>query len=234
MTPLIRLQQINRTYTWGQHLTVALKDVTLDIPQGQFVSIMGPSGCGKSTLLNVLGCLDRPTGGRYLLQGEDVARMSDDELAAIRNQRIGMVFQQFQLLQRSPVINSVTLPMVYAGIPLTKRREQALEALARVGLADRAMSMPNELSGGQMQRVAIARAIAMRPPLLLADEPTGALDSDNGARVMDLLVDLHREGATLVLVTHDDQIGARAQRLIRFRDGVVVSDSAPERVDHAA
>jgi putative ABC transport system ATP-binding protein len=187
---------------------------------------MGPSGSGKSTLMNLIGCLDRPTSGRYLLEGQPVGEMSDDELADIRNRRIGFVFQTFNLLPRTNVLHNVELPLIYAGIPRAERRERALAAIARVGLADRALHRPNELSGGQRQRVAIARALIGNPAILLADEPTGNLDSRTGADIMAMFNELHASGQTVILITHEDDIAAHAARTIRLRDGLIESDQS--------
>ena len=220
----IRVEDLVKVYRPDRpELSVrAVDGLTFAIRRGESVAITGPSGCGKSTLLHLLGCLDRPTGGAYFLEGEDVARLSDDALARTRNRHIGFVFQTFNLLPRQNALENVALPLLYAGA--THTRERALEALSRVGLADRAHHAPNELSGGQRQRVAIARAVVTRPALLLCDEPTGALDSRTGAEVLDILAALNHEGTTIVVVTHDAQVAARMGRVLRMRDGRLERD----------
>jgi putative ABC transport system ATP-binding protein len=225
--PLIVLRDVSRTYLLGQQPLRALDRVSLEIAAASIVAIMGPSGSGKSTLMNVLGCLDRPTSGRYWLAGREVAALSRDERAQIRNQFIGFVFQHFNLLPRTTALENVELPLVYADVPARERRRRAEEALARVGLADRVDHLPSQLSGGQQQRVAIARAIVNRPRLLLADEPTGNLDSRSSAEVMALLQELGRAGITVVLVTHEPDVAACAGRIITLRDGRIASDVAP-------
>ncbi len=218
---MIRVEDLWRTYVMGDHELHALRAVDEEIADGEHVAIMGPSGSGKSTLLNVIGCLDSPTRGRYLLDGEDVAGLSDEALAEIRLRRIGFIFQSFHLIPRLSARDNVALPLVFAGIPPAERRARAERALAAVGLADRAGHRPNELSGGQKQRVAIARATIMGPRLLLADEPTGNLDSRSGAQVLDVLGALHREGRTLLVVTHDPAVARRADRVLVLRDGQI-------------
>ncbi|MBM5810973.1 MAG: ABC transporter ATP-binding protein [Gammaproteobacteria bacterium] len=224
--PLLHLEDIVRTYWLGTTEVQALRGVTLEIAHNEYVAIMGPSGSGKSTLMNLIGCLDRPTSGSYRLEGQPVSEMSDDQLAEVRNRRIGFVFQTFNLLPRSDVLHNVELPLVYAGIPRAERRERAEQAIARVGLADRARHRPNELSGGQRQRVAIARALIGNPAILLADEPTGNLDSRTGADIMAMFDELYASGQTVILVTHEDDIAAHARRTIRLRDGHIESDVA--------
>jgi putative ABC transport system ATP-binding protein len=211
----------------GSGMTVhALRDVSLDIEDGDFVAIMGASGSGKSTLMNILGCLDLPTQGEYRLAGEEVEAMAPDQLASIRNRRIGFVFQQFNLLPRTSALENVELPMVYGGVKVNERRARAHEALATVGLGERWQHTPSELSGGQQQRVAIARALVNQPQLILADEPTGALDSKTSEDIMQLLTDLNREGMTVVIVTHEPDVATWARRKLLFRDGQIVEDTA--------
>jgi putative ABC transport system ATP-binding protein len=229
--PLIEARALTKTYTMGQQSVHALAGVSLDIEAGEFVAIMGASGSGKSTLMNILGCLDQPDGGEYRLAGEPVQRMGADALAAVRNRRIGFVFQQFNLLPRTSAQENVELPMVYAGVATAERHRRAREALQRVGLADRAGHTPAELSGGQQQRVAIARALVNRPQLILADEPTGALDTRTSEDIMGLLAELNTQGITVVLVTHEHDVAAWARRRLVFRDGLLVEDAAqPGRV----
>jgi putative ABC transport system ATP-binding protein len=222
--PLVQLDRVAKTYRMGEVDVRALRGVTLDIDEGEFVAIMGASGSGKSTLMNVIGCLDRPTSGSYRLAGEEVSGLDRDALASVRNGTIGFVFQSFNLLSRTSAVENVELPLVYAGLGARERHARAAEALARVGLADRAHHHPNQLSGGQQQRVAIARAIVTRPRLLLADEPTGNLDSRTSVEVMALLQELGREGITVMLVTHEHDIAQFASRLVVLRDGLVKSD----------
>lgn len=221
---LIRLEHISRRYEMGSETIHALRDVSLEIQRGEYVAIMGPSGSGKSTLMNVIGCLDTPSSGSYELNGTNVSDMDDDELAEIRNREIGFVFQTFNLLARSSALHNVELPLVYAGLPADERREVAFEALENVGLADRTTHKPNELSGGQRQRVAIARALVTRPSIILADEPTGNLDSRTGAEIMDLFEALWAKGNTIILVTHEEAIARRARRIVRILDGLIASD----------
>lgn len=219
---MIRVEDLWRTYAMGGDAVHALHGVDETIEDGEYVAIMGPSGSGKSTLLNVLGCLDSPTRGRYFLAGEDVAGLGEDALAETRLRRIGFIFQSFHLVPRLTARENVEMPMIFAGIPLAERRLRAAASLAAVGLSDREAHRPNELSGGQKQRVAIARATVMDPGLLLADEPTGNLDTRSGAQVLDLLGDLHAEGRTLVVVTHDPGVARRADRVVVMRDGEIV------------
>ncbi|EJL6462957.1 ABC transporter ATP-binding protein [Vibrio cholerae] len=222
--PLVELQQICKHYTSGQNVVKALDGVDLTIRHGEFLAILGPSGSGKSTLMNVLGCLDKPTAGRYQLDGHPVDSLSTQQLAAIRNQKIGFVFQSFNLLEYASALDNVALPLVYAGVKAKDRRRCATELLTRVGLADRLDHKPNQLSGGQKQRVAIARALINQPQILLADEPTGALDSKSGAEIEALFNELHREGRTIIVVTHDNELAKRTKRIVTIRDGQVVCD----------
>ena len=216
---LIEMRALTRKYQLGPQEIYALRGVDLNVDHGEYVAIMGPSGSGKSTLMNVIGCLDRPTAGQYILDGTPVEAMNDDELAAVRNKKIGFVFQTFNLLARTTALQNVELPLVYAKIPRLERRQQAEEALTAVGLGDRMMHQPNELSGGQRQRVAIARALVNKPSLLLADEPTGNLDSQTGREILDLFRDLHSRGNSIIMVTHEDDVAREAKRIIHIRDG---------------
>jgi putative ABC transport system ATP-binding protein len=221
---MIRIENLSRRYQMGSETIHALRDVSLSIERGEYVAIMGPSGSGKSTLMNLLGCLDTPTGGLYELNGSDVSHMDDNALAEIRNREIGFVFQTFNLLPRSTALRNVELPLIYAGVDTEGRKAQALEALAHVGLSDRVSHKPNELSGGQRQRVAIARALVTNPSIILADEPTGNLDSRTGEEIMALFAALWQKGNTLILVTHEEDIARHAHRIIRLRDGCIASD----------
>ncbi len=221
---LIEARALVKTYRMGGQVVQALDGVSLDIGEGEFVAVMGASGSGKSTLMNILGCLDRPTSGTLRLAGEEVEGLDGDALASIRNRRIGFVFQQFNLLPRTSALDNVALPMVYAGVKLLPRRERALAALQRVGLSERAAHTPAELSGGQQQRVAIARALVNAPKLILADEPTGALDTQTSEDIMRLLAELNAQGMTIVMVTHEADIAQWARRRIVFRDGRIVED----------
>jgi putative ABC transport system ATP-binding protein len=225
---LIRTRELVKTYRMGESEIRALDRVSVDIAEGEFVAVMGPSGSGKSTFMNVLGCLDRPSSGEYALQGRNISALAGDELAAVRNRHIGFVFQQFNLLARTPAAENVELPLVYAGISSKERKQKALAMLERVGLADRAHHHPAQLSGGQQQRVAIARALVTQPLLILADEPTGALDSRTSLEIMALFQELNRQGMTVVLVTHEPDVARFARRILSFRDGRIVQDEANE------
>ena len=224
--PIIHAEDLWRTYQMGAEEIQALRGVTFEIQKGEYVAVMGPSGSGKSTLMNLIGCLDTPSKGRYVLRGKVVSEMNDDELAAVRNREIGFVFQTFNLLPRATALHNVELPLVYAGIHKEKRLEQAKHALEMVDLADRMSHKPNELSGGQRQRVAVARALVMNPSILLADEPTGNLDSATGEEIMRLFERLHDQGHTIILVTHEKDIADHARRTISIRDGKIEKDEA--------
>ncbi len=226
MKGIIHLDNIRKSYYMGTQSLEVLKGINLDIYKNEYVALMGPSGSGKSTLMNILGCLDSPTAGTYILNNNDVSQMEDADLAQIRNKEIGFVFQQFNLLPRLSAIDNVALPLVYAGISKKIRREMALDVLEKVGLADRSHHRPNELSGGQIQRVAVARALVNNPAIILADEPTGNLDSKTSVEIMDLFSAIQESGNTVVLVTHEVDIAAHAKRIIRLRDGSVESDEA--------
>lgn len=222
---VIKLENIKRFFKIGDVEVQALRGVDLTINKGEYVALMGPSGSGKSTLMNLLGCLDTPSAGKYWLSGQDVSQMDDDELAEIRNKEIGFVFQTFNLLPRSTALDNVALPLVYAGYGRTERNERALKTLESVGLADRTDHKPNELSGGQRQRVAIARALINNPSIILADEPTGNLDTKTSYEIMELMEKIHEQGNTVIIVTHEEDIARRAHRIVRLRDGVVESDT---------
>ncbi|WP_295202645.1 ABC transporter ATP-binding protein [Sediminibacterium sp.] len=221
---IIRLENIQKSYFMGNQAIPVLKGITLDIKKNEYVALMGPSGSGKSTLMNILGCLDSPTGGKYILNQKDVSKMADDDLAEVRNSEIGFVFQQFNLLPRLSAAENVALPLIYAGVSKKERMERSLEALEKVGLADRSHHKSNELSGGQIQRVAIARALVNNPSILLADEPTGNLDSKTSVEVMEIFGKIQQAGNTVVLVTHEEDIAAYAHRVVRLRDGLVETD----------
>ena len=227
-TPLpdivILTHKLTRDYDMGGEVVRALRGVSLQIKKNEYVAVMGPSGSGKSTLMNLIGCLDTPSAGEYWLNGQQVSNLDDDELARIRNKEIGFVFQTFNLLPRATALHNVELPLIYAGLPARARRERAAHALERVGLGDRMEHRPNELSGGQRQRVAIARALVNEPSILLADEPTGNLDSSTSAEIMDVFRDLHAQGQTVVMVTHEHDIAAHAARVVTLRDGVIATD----------
>src|SRR5688572_25202438 len=225
MTRIIHLENICKSYYLGKQELQVLKDISLNIFKNEYVALMGPSGSGKSTLMNILGCLDTATSGTYILNGNDVSKMPDNDLAAIRNKEIGFVFQQFNLLPRLTAAENVALPLVYNGTSKKLRIEQALEMLNRVGLADRSHHKPNELSGGQGQRVAIARALVNNPSIILADEPTGNLDSKTSTEIMEIFGKIHNEGNTLIVVTHEEDIARHAHRVIRLRDGMIESDT---------
>ncbi|MCX2837447.1 ABC transporter ATP-binding protein [Salinimicrobium sp. MT39] len=224
MSSVIKIRQITRDFHLGQEVVKVLKGIDLDIEKGEYVAFMGPSGSGKSTLMNLLGCLDTPTSGQYILNGKDVSQMSDDELAEIRNKEIGFVFQTFNLLPRTTALENVALPMIYAGATKSQRKERAEKVLADVGLADRMDHKPNQLSGGQRQRVAVGRALVNNPSIILADEPTGNLDSKTSVEIMNLFDDIHASGNTVILVTHEEDIARHAHRIIRLRDGMIESD----------
>ncbi len=224
--PVIRIEGLHKSYETSAGLFPALKEVNLNIASGEFVAIMGPSGSGKSTFMNILGCLDKPSAGRYILDGRDVENLNKDELALLRNRTIGFVFQGYNLLQRMSLLDNVALPLIYCGVEREERQQRARDLLAKVGLADKASSLPNKISGGQQQRVAIARALVNHPRLLLADEPTGNLDSQTSEEIMGLFEELNREGITIVLVTHEEDIALHAKRKVRFFDGNLVSDEA--------
>ncbi len=229
---LIQTRELWKTYKMGSELVHALQGLSVDVERGEFVAIMGPSGSGKSTLMNLIGCLDTPSRGTYLLNGHDVSQMEDDALARIRNREIGFVFQTFNLLPRASALQNVELPLIYSGVPAAERKVRAIEALGLVELEDRMDHRPNELSGGQRQRVAIARALVNKPSIILADEPTGNLDSKTGVELMSVFSRLHREGNTIVLITHESDVASHAHRIISLRDGLVADDmmNQPVRV----
>lgn len=228
MSNLITIKSLNKIYKNGAVEVHALKNINLEIQHGEFIAIMGQSGSGKSTLMNILGCLDRPTSGEYLLEGTDVSKLSQDELSAIRNKKIGFVFQAFNLIPRTNVLSNVELPMVYAKVKASKRKQRAIELLEKVGLSDRINHLPNELSGGQKQRVAIARSLANNPPLIFADEPTGNLDTQSSEEIMEIFRSLNKEGNSIILVTHEPELAEYADRVIVFRDGSIIEDRKRE------
>ena len=225
---LFEMQGINKFYPMGEELSHVLKDVNLTVHEGEYLSVLGPSGSGKSTLMSIIGCLDTASSGRYILRGQETGELAENELAAIRSGEIGFVFQNFQLLPRLDALKNVEVPLIYAGIPLRERRRRAQAMLERVGLSDRMHHFPNQLSGGQQQRVAIARALVGNPSLLLADEPTGALDQKTGRQVMELFRELNREGRTIVMITHDTQIASYARRIVHIIDGELTEGGAPD------
>jgi putative ABC transport system ATP-binding protein len=233
MSKIIETIHISKRYVMGDEVIDALKDVSMSVNRGEYVAFMGPSGSGKSTLMNIVGCLDTPTSGTYILNGQDVSEMSENQLATVRNKEIGFVFQTFNLLPRQSALENVALPLIYAGYNKKDRTEKAMEALRGVGLENRALHKPNELSGGQRQRVAVARALVNDPSILLADEPTGNLDSKTSYEIMDLFDQLYQKGNTIVMVTHEDDIAQYAHRIIRLRDGLVESDKINEHIRKA-
>jgi putative ABC transport system ATP-binding protein len=232
MQSIIHLEEIIKNYYLGKQVIEVLKGISMDIYKNEYVALMGPSGSGKSTLMNILGCLDTPTSGKYILNGKDVSRTSDNELADVRNHEIGFVFQQFNLLPRLTAVENVALPLVYAGVPKKERMEKALHVLDEVNLADRSHHRPNELSGGQNQRVAIARALVNDPSIILADEPTGNLDSKTSYEIMDIFGKIHQQGNTIIIVTHEEDIANYAHRIVRLLDGVISKDTKRESTNY--
>lgn len=230
---LIQINNLHKNYIMGELEVPALIDINLQIQKNEYVAIMGPSGSGKSTLMNILGCLDIPTQGNYIFNNEDVSTLNDDELSAMRNKEIGFIFQNFNLLPRLDALQNVEMPLIYAGVKKQERRERAIDALARVGLTERAHHKPSELSGGQKQRVAIARALVSKPGILLADEPTGALDSKTGEEIMKLFYDLHQEGNTIILITHEQEIADHAHRTIHIKDGKIHWDKPNAKKEYS-
>lgn len=230
MSSVIKIREITRNFYLGQEVVKVLKGINLDIEKGEYVAFMGPSGSGKSTLMNLLGCLDTPTSGQYILNGNDVSKMSDNDLAEIRNKEIGFVFQTFNLLPRTTALDNVALPMIYAGATKSERNKRASKVLQDVGLGDRMEHKPNQLSGGQRQRVAVGRALVNKPSIILADEPTGNLDSKTSVEIMNLFDEIHSAGNTVILVTHEEDIARHAHRIIRLRDGRIESDEKKEVV----
>lgn len=231
MEKLISIRGLTKDYQIGNQVVQALRGIDLVIKKGEYVAIMGPSGSGKSTLMNILGALDSPSSGHYFLNGNDVSTMVDDELAVVRNKEIGFIFQTFNLLPRYDALENVALPMIYGGVPKSERQDRALKALQNVGLADRTTHKPNELSGGQRQRVAVARALVNNPAIILADEPTGNLDSKTSVDIMRLMREIHKQGNTIILVTHEEDIARRSQRIIRLLDGHIESDEPNEMIE---
>jgi putative ABC transport system ATP-binding protein len=225
---MIELSNITKTYRMGEMDITVLSGISLKVQSGELIAIMGPSGSGKSTLMNIIGCLDRPTSGAYFFENREISTLSDDELAAVRNGKIGFVFQTFNLLPRFSALKNVEVPLIYSGVPARLRSERAMPLLQKVGLADRMTHKPTELSGGQQQRVAIARALVNNPPLLLADEPTGNLDSRSGSEILDILTGLNRQGVTIMIVTHDKDVAARCRRVINLKDGQIINDQVIE------
>lgn len=222
---VVKVSEVRKVYKMGEVEVAALQNVSLEVGRGEFVSIMGPSGCGKSTLMHIVGCLDRPSSGQVLLDDVDISKLSDDSLAEIRNKKVGFVFQTFNLLPKINAVENIELPLVYAGMSPELRRKRALELIKTVGLEERAFHKPTELSGGQSQRIAIARALANNPSIILADEPTGNLDSKSGEEIIRLFKDLNSQGITLIIVTHDQEIADQSKRIIRLKDGLIISDS---------
>jgi putative ABC transport system ATP-binding protein len=230
MSSIIQISDLKRDFALGNQIVKVLKGIDLNVNKNEYVALMGPSGSGKSTLMNLIGCLDTPTSGEYILNNKDVSKLTDDELAEIRNQEIGFVFQTFNLLPRSTALDNVSLPLVYAGFDKKSRDERATDVLTQVGLSDRMDHRPNQLSGGQRQRVAVARALVNKPSIILADEPTGNLDSKTSVEIMKLLEEIHRNGNTIIVVTHEEEIAEHAERIIRLTDGMITSDEITERM----